>query len=260
MPSAREHGDAGRDALRSQRRHRGGRRRALAAKVILVALSSVVVAVLLAFALAPRPRPSDSAAISSSPILTSTPTAVFLGDSYTVGVGSDEAPWPRTVSKNLGWNPRNLAAGGTGYNQTASFQGCGREHCGAYLEMSEKIPAAPSYIIVSGGRNDPGSDDGAAAKSLFDSLRQRFPDATIIALSPWWDASEVPASLTAKAESIKAAAESAGVSYLDTGQPFTGHPELISPDGVHPNADGYRVLAERLTTILSQATGTTPAA
>ena len=239
------------------RPHHGTRRRRwrpsrmVAPKLITVALTTTAVTALVAFALAPRSAPAVPA---------DDQTAVFLGDSYTVGAGSTEEPWPLAVSTAFGWTAQNLAAGGTGYVQTASTAGCGRDHCGNYLEESQKITGSPSVIIVSGGRNDPGDDVSAAAGELFSSLRSRFPGASIVAFSPWWDAGTPPASLASKAAGIQKAAEAAGVTYVDTGQPFAGHPEWISEDGVHPNADGYRALTSQLIPLLAQATGDQPRA
>lgn len=214
-------------------------------KIIALTLTSIVTIGMVAWALTPR------AADPPAPPL----NAVFLGDSYTVGIGGDGADWPTTVSDELGWESTNLAAGGTGYVTEAGMAGCGKEHCGAYLEQSAAIVGAPDVIIVAGGRNDPSTDIAAAAATLFASLQKEHPDALIIALSPWTDDAPLNDAFTAKISAVRTAAEEAGIIYIDTGQPFVGHPDLISADGIHPNSAGYAKLSALLTPLLAKATG-----
>lgn len=230
------------------RNPRGWRHPGPIPKIIALTLTSVVTIGTAAWALAPH----------TSEAITTPPDVVFLGDSYTVGIGSEGPDWPTTVSAALGWNAVNLAAGGTGYVTEAGVEGCGKEHCGAYLEQSTAIAGNPDIIIVSGGRNDSGDGIEAAALKLFTTLHEENPNATVIALSPWMDDDPPGDALTAAATAIHAAADASDVAYIDTGQPFVGHPELISADGVHPNADGYAALSALLTPLLAEATGFAP--
>lgn len=231
-----------------RRNPRGWRHPGPAPKIVALALTSVLTLGTAAWALTPH----------SSDTPTSSPDVVFLGDSYTVGIGSEGPDWPTTVSGALGWNAVNLAAGGTGYLTEAGVAGCGKEHCGAYLEQSASIEGEPDIIVVSGGRNDVGDGLEAAATALFTSLQERYPESTVIALSPWTDDDPPAEALTAATTAIRSAAEAAEVAYIDTGQPFVGHADLISADGVHPNAAGYAALSALLTPMLAEATGYTP--
>lgn len=216
-------------------------------KMIALALTSVVTVGMTAWALTPRPDARVS-----------TPEAVFIGDSYTAGVGSDGPDWPTMVAGALGWKAVNIAAGGTGYATEAGPKGCGKEHCGAYLEQSTSITGKPDIIVVAGGRNDPQDAIGAAALKLFTTLRAKHPDSKIIALSPWTDDDAPDETFAAKAAAVEKAANDAGVAYVDTGQPFVGHADLISEDGIHPNAAGYARLAAALIPKLAEATGQSP--
>ncbi|WP_194420389.1 SGNH hydrolase domain-containing protein [Microbacterium abyssi] len=230
------------------RNPRGWRHRGPVPKLVALSLTSVVTVGTVAWALIPQePR---------TPI--SPPEVVFLGDSYTAGIGSDGPDWPTSVSEELGWNAVNLAAGGTGYVTEAGVEGCGKEHCGAYLEQSEAITDEPDIIVVAGGRNDPAESIEAAALKLFTSLRDAHPDATVIALSPWADDDPLNEAFTAKSAAVQKAAAGADVIYVDTGQPFVGHADLISSDGVHPNAAGYTKLSLLLAPMLAEATGHSP--
>ncbi|BDZ39248.1 SGNH hydrolase domain-containing protein [Microbacterium suwonense] len=215
------------------------------AKIIAVAVISCVSLGMAAWALSSR--------ASDAPV--HRPVAVFLGDSYTVGVGSDGPDWPTTVSAQLGWDAVNLAAGGTGYATEAGMKGCGKEHCGTYLEQSKSIVGVPDIIVIAGGRNDRSSVIAEGARKLFTALRAEYPDTRIIALSPWTDDDPMNEVVEAKITAVQKAAESAGITYVDTGQPFVGHSDLISADGVHPNSAGYAKLSALLTPMLAKATG-----
>ncbi|MGW9627792.1 SGNH hydrolase domain-containing protein [Microbacterium sp. NPDC055521] len=235
------------DARTARRLPRGWLRHGPIPKIVALALTSVVTAGMTAWALAPR----TDARVSP-------PEVVFIGDSYTAGIGSEGPDWPTTVAAALGWKAENLAAGGTGYATEAGMEGCGKEHCGAYLEQSTSISGKPDIIVVAGGRNDANDAIGAAALELFTALRTKHPDAEIIALSPWADDDTPSEGFTAKSAAVAKAADDAGVTYIDTGQPFVGHADLISADGVHPNAAGYAQLASILIPELAAATGQTP--
>lgn len=227
-----------------QRRGRGTRRHGPLPKIFALVLTSLLTFGVAAWAIVSQP--------SGSPV--TPPRAVFLGDSYTTGVGGDGADWPTMVSRDLGWSAVNLAAGGTGYATAAQMAGCGKPHCGAYLEQSRSIPDRPDVIVIAGGRNDPVSSIGPAALKLFTSLREKHPEAVVIALSPWTDDAAPDDSFKAKAAAVRDAAEDAGIVFIDTGQPFVGHSDLISADGIHPNAAGYTKLSGLLAPMLAKAT------
>ncbi|WP_193598109.1 SGNH/GDSL hydrolase family protein [Microbacterium sp. YJN-G] len=214
------------------------------AKLIALAVTSAATVGMVSFALL-----SSSADDKVEP-----PQAVFLGDSYTAGVGGDGVAWPTTVAGELGWTVVNLALGGTGYATESGPAGCGREHCGTFLEQSKAIEGAPRIIVVAGGRNDAADSIESAAYRLFTTLRAEHPGATVIALSPWADDDPVTEGLTAKITAVRRAAREAGIVYIDTGQPFVGHPGLISADGVHPNTAGYTKLSALLAPLLLDAT------
>jgi len=206
-------------------------------KIIVLVITSIITVGVCAWALMPRPDAPARVSTSSQ--------AVFLGDSYTVGIGGDGPKWPTTVAAALGWKPVNLALGGTGYVAESGVNGCGKEHCGNYLEQAAKITGTPEVIIIAGGRNDTADKIGAGALALFTKLKAKHPKSKIIALSPWTDAAPPAAPFTAKVNAVKKAADDAGITYVDTGQPFVGH----------PNTAGYLALSTLLTTKLAEATG-----
>lgn len=186
------------------------------------------------------------------------PLAVFLGDAYTQGVGGDGVRWPDLIGDERGWDVANLGLGGTGYTATSDMNGCGRPYCGTYLEASSEIVGSPRYIFIAGGRNDLAvapADVLAAADALFSQLRERYPGAQIFVIEPWFDDDAPPNALGNLSVAIGEAATLNGVTVLETEHPLRGEETLISGDGVHPNADGYRVLAAEIQSALTAALG-----
>ena len=174
------------------------------------------------------------------------PFVVFLGDSYTQGVGGDGVNWPEIVATARGWDVANLARGGTGYVTVSGESGCGRTYCGTYSEASKEIIGSPRVIFISGGRNDLGApltEIATAAGSLIQDLRERYPDATFVLVNPWQDDDPPPGQFRDLGPALKQVAVEHEAIYIDTGQPLAGKPELVSKDSIHPNADGYRALA-----------------
>lgn len=176
---------------------------------------------------------------------------VVIGDSYSQGTGSPDKAlsWVGRLSQNQQWNITNLAKGGTGYSTSVSANAkaaCGEDYCPSYAEVIDKAKAAsPSLVIVAGGRNDVKVDPASEASAVVDfykALRAALPDAKIAALNPLWDDDPAPESLAAIARDVRSAVESVGGVYLDAAQPLASRPELIAPDGIHPNPNGHAAL------------------
>ena len=186
----------------------------------------------------------------------SRPIAVFLGDSYTAGTGASAATtrWSATFAAQRGWLELDLARGGTGYLATSGLNGCGLPTCPSIPDMATwAVAANPDVVVVAGGRNDltlmsqnPAAEQTAITTTLA-RLRAGLPSATIILVSPFWDASAPPSSLATIAGWEKAAATTYGAVYVDgAAQWLVGHPEWITSDNVHPNDLGHAQLAARL--------------
>lgn len=179
--------------------------------------------------------------------------AVFVGDSYTSGVGgsAEGSGFAERVGQQQNWAVWNLGRPGTGYLATATSPRCGGTVCPDYSGMISLVKTyAPDIVVVSGGRNDlllPDDTQIAAAVERFLlALRAELPDVRIIVTSPLWDDDAVPARLVTLTEVVRVQARAAGAEFLDLGQPLEGHPELLAPDGVHPNDAGYAVLADTI--------------
>lgn len=179
------------------------------------------------------------------------PVAVFIGDSYTAGAGGDGVRWTTGVAAEQEWIEVNLGRGGTRYVATSGPEGCGLDYCPSYPEMiSDAAEREPEIVVVSGGRNDATQQDADAIRTTFESLRDALPNARIIAVSPMWDHTPYPEQLVEMGDAIRTAVQAVGGEYLEIGSPLAGRPEMVTEDGVHPTADGYRVLGDAVSAAL----------
>lgn len=208
-----------------------------------VALSAVAIGGVLAGGAALRPSPASEG--QSAPIV------VFLGDSYTAGVGaSDKAlGWASLVGEAEGWRVRNLARGGTGYaarvTGEAAPAACGRDECPAFGEMArEGASLVPDIVIVSGGRNDIGQTPvDADVADFFDTLSAAYPGSRIYVTDVLWH-DQAPDAVQELSRVVEADAQRVGAVWLDIGQPLAGDSGLFAPDGVHPNDAGHEAIAQ----------------
>lgn len=202
----------------------------------------------------PEPSPSESPA----------PVAVFVGDSYTAGAGSTDPMlrFSTRVATAEGWDEVNLGVGGVGYvvigtqDPTVAQAACGLDYCPSYSEVIDQVvEAQPDIVVVSGGRNNTGSDIATIRTSVEDfysQIREAVPDAVIYVTSPVWDDDPAPEVMGEIASAVEGSAKGVGAIYLDIGEPLLGHPELVVADGIHPTDDGHAALAEAVIAALGE--------
>jgi lysophospholipase L1-like esterase len=190
------------------------------------------------------PSPSDA---------TATPArAVFLGDDYTAGAGASagSVPWTDRVATALDLDATVVAEPGAGY-ATQGKDGT------SYLQLVDTVvKARPDLVIVSGGRNDvdqAGEAVRSAAQRVFTRLQRQLPDATIIAVAPWWGDSPHPDKLAKVATAVRSAVQAIPHGkYLDAADPLVGHPEWMA-DEANPNNRGYAAISTSLIAALRPA-------
>jgi lysophospholipase L1-like esterase len=183
---------------------------------------------------------------------------VFLGDSYVAGQGAkDQAKtrWTARVSQTLGWTEVNLGLGGTGYTTPGPA-----DKATTFVQRVDAVKqASPDVVVVSGGRNDLLATVDrirSTAGELFRKLKGLEGSPQVVVVAPLWDATKPPPELASATRAIKDAADEVGVEFVPVpDQPLDGRPALVAPDGLHPNADGYKVLAEFLAPRLRDVLG-----
>lgn len=183
----------------------------------------------------PPPRPS---------VFDESPTAVFVGDSFTAGSGASRpsAGFANRVAVAMEWRSTFLGEGGTGYAGSGSTGGHPYS-----ARLDSVIGLDPDVVMFSGGLNDRGVPLDALAAAVHDELAEvvaALPDATVYVVSPISSPGAPDRFMRGVIATIQEeAAGVPGVTYLDIGQPLAGHPALIGPDGLHPNNDGHAAIA-----------------
>jgi lysophospholipase L1-like esterase len=186
-----------------------------------------------------RPSPEVKARIATAEdqAVTRPVVALIVGDSYTAARGS----WARQACDVLGWICNVDAQGGTGYVAN------GHENSERFAPYIGRLPYAretfkADVVIVTGGRNDlqrPGHD--AAIHHYFASLRNSFPRARLVAMSPFWQTTDAPPEVEQIRRAVKAAGADVGATWIDTDGWLNDG--LLGPDYVHPNEAGHARIA-----------------
>ncbi|WP_426520747.1 SGNH/GDSL hydrolase family protein [Diaminobutyricibacter sp. McL0618] len=181
------------------------------------------------------------AKVASAPHTSATVTVVAIGDSIEHGRGVLPAQaWPEQVAASRKWALDDLAINGSGFVKA----GAGGYTYSAQIEIAIKLD--PRIVLISATRNDLLINEQALRTKtvqLLDHLRAALPHATIVGTSAVWGDTPVPARLTADNALTRQAVTDVGGTYIDLGIPLAGHPALLQPDHVHPNAAGQTVVA-----------------
>lgn len=226
------------------------RRTAVLATTVTVVIVAAIAAVLL-WPRSPAPPPTASA---TTPDPTSAdasrPTALFIGDSYTVGTGTSlsGAGFPAILGELRDWDVQNLAIPGTGYSTGQPDGFCPQSGCTSYIGMLPMaVAASPDIVIVSGGRNDLARAHlEPAVTTFYTELRRQLPTARLVVTSPLWDDGPTPEALVALREQVEREAIRVGAEYIDLGDMFLDRPDLIASDELHPNEEGLAHIARRI--------------
>lgn len=202
--------------------------------------------------------------ITYTPATTYTPptvpdTALFIGDSYTAGVGAEDKVqrWTALVAREMGWLEANYGLGGTGYATTAGRNGCGRAECPTYPDRlaESEGQVAPEFIIIAGGQNDfaaYGDNPGKVTQAIGDTFTEAaaaYPDAEIIAVGPStpWEISDTAEGID---EAVRDAAQSVDATYVSLLDPPVIEDDMVLEDGGHVGPDGHAAIAERVLSTL----------
>lgn len=183
----------------------------------------------------------------------SRPIAVFIGDSYTQGVGatSSDLRWSTLLAAEEGWTEVNLGRGGTGYVTTSGVSGCGLEYCPSYPEMLAELPAEVDIAVIAGGQNDftAWTNDHAAVTAAIDAtltgLREALPEARIIVVGPSTPGEVVP-TVTGMSAAVQRGAAGIAASFVSLIDPPVLSAALLAADGAHPNDEGHKAIADRV--------------
>lgn len=231
------------------------RRRWLAAAA--AALGIVVLVVVLA--LVPRQQASPTARPepgSAAEALPPGSTALFIGDSYSSGVGvaNFHQRWTSLVSSALGWHEENRALGGTGYLQAPPHFACRQPHCPRYADQLGTVAAQgldPDVVVIAGGQNDAAAytlDPAAEERAITRTYRRAatlFPEAHVIGVGPSWPTGNDPLARRMD-RTVANAVHRVGGTHISLLDPPVVVPAMVQPDRIHVGPDGHRAIADRV--------------
>ncbi|MGY1644393.1 SGNH/GDSL hydrolase family protein [Geodermatophilus sp. SYSU D00703] len=176
--------------------------------------------------------------------------AVFLGDSYTVGVGG--GGYATAVADALGWTPVLEAESGTGY----LAEGLAPELSPYGARLAPVVAHAPAVVVVQGSTNDVGlpvDQVRSAAQALYQQLATAMPDADVLVVGPLAAPGVDPGGLEAVRAVLAQTTAEAGLPFIDpVAEGWLQPPQGLFADLLHPNDAGYRLMADRLVTALRQ--------
>jgi acyl-CoA thioesterase I len=218
-------------------------------------------------AFSPSALPTAIASLTPTPAVTATPTPqqlklrlpgdpvlLILGDSYTAGVGADQADqgWAYQVASSLGY-PTNIdGVPGTGFAWGGGAQdNMAREYKVRLQEIAEDPRFIPNILILQGGQKDSliSSPDEiqTATTQTIEAARKFWPDVQVVVLG-LLAPQPVDEEFRAANGAARAGAADAKAPFIDAHEAgwFT---DANSPgynfDGAHVNTAGHAHIAEK---------------
>jgi hypothetical protein len=112
-----------------------------------------------------------------------------------------------------------------------------------------------ALVVYFGSRNDEGVDPLRLAGMAHDTfgLARRFaPSAKLLVIGPPWPTADPPFDVLYVRDTLSGQARDAGATFIDPISEgwFVGRPDLIGPDGVHPNDAGHAYMAEQIAPLI----------
>jgi lysophospholipase L1-like esterase len=180
-----------------------------------------------------------------------------IGDSYTTG--TDEGGQGSNAWTARTW--LTLARQGVQISPTvASEARAGYVVPGDYSSVFEDLTARAVHpddalVVYFGSRNDEGVDPLRLAGMAHDTfgLARRFaPSAKLLVIGPPWPTADPPFDVLYVRDTLSGQARDAGATFIDPISEgwFVGRPDLIGPDGVHPNDAGHAYMAEKIAPLI----------
>jgi acyl-CoA thioesterase-1 len=209
----------------------------------LAAIAAIAaMAVTAAVSLAPLVGASQTAEPGSPAAATGRPRIVCLGDSLTEGFGlATEQAWPDLLQKTLrseGWPRAEVVNVGVSGSTSAS----------AVSRLQWQLRSKPDIVILALGANDGlrGVAPAETKKNLATTIDLAQSNGITVLLAgmkmPPNYGGEYTREFEAIFTSLAAEKNVPLIPFLLEG--VAADPDLNLPDGIHPNADGYAVIAK----------------
>ncbi len=180
-----------------------------------------------------------------------------IGDSYTTGTdegGLGPKSWTARAWRALAQHGVPVAADVAA--EAHAGYGMPGVHGGVFGDLTARaVKPDDALVVFFGSRNDQGVDLGLLADRAFadvDAARHIAPSARLLVIGPPWPTADVPDSVLQIRDVLNAVAQGAGSAFVDPigDRWFFDRPDLIGPDGVHPNDAGHAYLAEKIAPLI----------
>jgi lysophospholipase L1-like esterase len=180
-----------------------------------------------------------------------------VGDSYTTGTdegGLGARSWTARAWQTLAQRGVRIAADVSAEGQAGYF--VPGDHGSIFEDLTARaVKPDDALVVFFGSRNDQGVDPGllaGRARDTFDLARILAPAARFLVIGPPWPTADVPESMLQIRDVLNAAARAAGAAFVDPigDRWFVDRPDLIGPDGVHPNDAGHAYLADKIAPLI----------
>lgn len=199
-------------------------------------------------ALAPVPAPL---VVADGSLPTTAPEALFVGASYTAGLGAQPATegYAYQTAALLGWRAEVDGEPGTGYLNAGPHGGS------PYLARLRVLipPATPDIIVFQSGRNDIGYPLGElhdAVRTAVDEAHSRWPSAKVVILGAIPADLPLTPGILSVESTLAQAARDADAPFIDPiAQNWitaTNEHRYTGAVPQHPSNTGYAYLASRL--------------
>lgn len=231
--------------------------------VIVMAVSAVGLAVGLAFGIGrgevtPSARDAAVEAESAERLTTEAPSIVFVGDSWTYGVGAtDDEGYAQRLVTSLRWENALRGVGGSGYTVTGGAEA--GDSASTYGERAEQMRGGQAdVVVVQGSLNDRDSSAQTiteGAVRTFTALREGLPtDAEILVVGSTYTPGTTVAEIDKVNSAVGAAALQAGLRFIDPAAEGWLNPDdpALWADDNHPSDAGHQVFADRLLPIIQE--------
>jgi hypothetical protein len=180
-----------------------------------------------------------------------------VGDSYTTG--TDEGGLGPKSWTALAWHTltqRGVRIGADVSAEGRAGYGVPGDHGSVFEDLTGRaVKPEDALVVFFGSRNDEGVDPQLLAgkvRDTFDLARLVAPSARLLVIGPPWPTADVPESILQIRDVLNAAARAAGAAFVDPigDRWFVDRPDLIGPDGVHPNDAGHQYLADKIAPLI----------
>jgi hypothetical protein len=180
-----------------------------------------------------------------------------IGDSYTTGTdegGLGPKSWTAHAWQSLAARGVRIA-GAVAAEGRAGYAVPG-DHGSIFEDLTSRaVKPDDALVVFFGSRNDQGVDLGllpGRVRDTFDLARILAPSARFLVIGPPWPTADVPDPVLQIRDVLNVEARAAGAAFVDPigDHWFVGRPDLIGPDGVHPNDAGHEYLANNIAPLI----------